>query len=161
MSKTIATLMMAGALVSGTLVATGVALSSPVAAKGPVAKTITVQMKDIGPDGAMAFVPGFITANPGDTVHFVPASPSHNAETIASMLPAGVTPSKGMIGKPFDLVVTAPGVYGIKCTPHYSMGMVARVQVGKGPSANLAAARAAKLPPFAQKRMALYLAKAQ
>jgi urease alpha subunit len=65
------------------------------------------------------------------------------------------------MGKSFDLVVTTPGIYGIKCAPHYSMGMVAVVQAGDGPSANLAAARAANLPPFAKKRMVGYLAKAR
>ncbi|MDO7843915.1 pseudoazurin [Sphingomonas immobilis] len=149
----------AGALaVSAT--APGFAKAPPKAAK-TAPKTIIVEMKDMGPEGAMVFVPGFVKANPGDTVRFVPTSPAHNAETIATMLPAGVAPTKGGMNKAFDLVVTTPGVYGIKCLPHYSMGMVALVQVGNGPSANLAAAKAVKLPPFANKRMSAYLAKAQ
>jgi hypothetical protein len=41
------------------------------------------------------------------------------------------------------------------------MGMVALVQVGNGPSANLAAAKAVKLPPLATKRMATYFAQAK
>jgi hypothetical protein len=52
-------------------------------------------------------------------------------------------------------------VYGIKCLPHFSMGMVALVQVGNGPSANLAAAKAVKLSPLATKRMTAYLAQAK
>lgn len=138
------------------LAALVLSVASPV-----VAKTVTVQMKDSGAEGAMVFEPSFIKAMPGDTVRFVPTNPSHNAETIAAMLPAGVTSSKGGMGKQFDLVVTAPGVYGIKCMPHYSMGMVALVQVGNGPSANLAAAKAVKMPPIALKRMTAYLAKAK
>lgn len=50
------------------------------------------------------------------------------------------------------LTVTEPGVYGIKCTPHFAMGMVMLVQVGDAP-ANLDAAKAAKLPKKAQERM--------
>ena len=125
------------------------------------AKEIVVKMKNQGAAGAMVFEPAFVKAMPGDTVKFVPTDPSHNAETIATMLPAGVAPSKGGMNKEFVLPVSAPGVYGIKCMPHYSMGMIALVQVGNGPSPNLAAARAVKLAPFAQKRMTPLLAQAK
>lgn len=138
----------------------GVAFVPAPAAPAPKGRVIIVQMKDMGAEGAMVFEPGFVKANVGDTIHFVPQNPTHNAETIASMLPAGVTPSSGAMGKPFDLKLAAPGLYGVKCKPHYAMGMVALIQAGKGPSANLAAAKAVSLPPFAKKRMAAYLAKA-
>ncbi|MCP4029565.1 MAG: pseudoazurin [Sphingomonas sp.] len=151
-------LIAAALCLTAALGATGVSAKAP---KTVPAKTIVVEMRDSGPEGAMVFVPAFVKANPGDTVRFVPTSPVHNAELIPTMLPAGVTPSKGAMGKSFDLVVTTPGIYGIKCAPHYSMGMVAVVQAGDGPSANLAAARAANLPPFAKKRMVGYLAKAR
>lgn len=138
----------------------GIAFVPAPAAPAPAGRVITVQMKDMGAEGAMVFEPGFVKANVGDTIRFVPQNPSHNAETIASMLPAGVTPSSGGMGKAFDLKLTAPGLYGVKCKPHYAMGMVALIQAGKGPSPNLAAAKAVSLPPFAKKRMAAYLAKA-
>ncbi|MFD1786492.1 pseudoazurin [Sphingomonas floccifaciens] len=126
-----------------------------------VARDIVVQMKNQGAGGAMVFEPAFIKAQPGDTIRFKPTDPSHNAETIPTMLPAGVAPAKGAMNKEFVLPVTVPGLYGIKCMPHYSMGMVALIQVGKGPSSNLAAARAVKLPPFAAKRMTPMLAQAK
>lgn len=125
------------------------------------AKEIVVHMKNQGAAGAMVFEPAFVKAQPGDTVRFLPSDPSHNAETIPTMLPAGVAPSKGQMNKEFVLPVKAPGLYGIKCMPHYSMGMVALVQVGNGPSANLSTARAVKLPPFAAKRMTPMLAQAK
>ena len=128
--------------------------------QGRAGRIITVHMKDMGAEGAMVFEPGFVKANVGDTIRFLPTSAAHNAETIPSILPAGVAPSAGAIGKEFDLKLTAPGLYGIKCKPHYAMGMVALIQAGKGPSPNLAAAKAVSLPPFAKKRMAAYLAKA-
>ncbi len=131
------------------------------AATPALAKDITVHMRNQGAAGAMVFEPSFIKAKPGDVIHFVPTDPSHNAETIPTMLPPGVTPSKGAMNKEFVLPVKAPGLYGIKCMPHYSMGMVALVQVGDGPSPNLAAARAVKLPPFAAKRMTPMLAQAK
>lgn len=41
------------------------------------------------------------------------------------------------------------------------MGMVALVQVGRGPSSNIEAARAVKLAPLVSKRMVAWLAEAQ
>ncbi|WP_310496422.1 pseudoazurin [Sandarakinorhabdus sp.] len=126
------------------------------------AKEITVKMLNVGTDKTpMVFEPAFVKAAPGDTVKFVATNPGHNAQTIAGFLPAGEAEQKGAMGKTFVLKVTKPGLYGIKCLPHQSMGMVALVQVGNGPSANLAAAKAVKLPPLATKRMATYLAKAK
>lgn len=123
------------------------------------AKEIVVHMKNQGADGAMVFEPSFVKAAPGDTISFKPTDPSHNAETIATMLPAGATPMKGALNKEVSMTVTKPGLYGIKCMPHYSMGMVALVQVGKPSAADISAAKAVKLPPFAAKRMTAALAK--
>ncbi len=137
------------------------AVTLTLAAAPASAKEIVVHMKNQGAAGAMVFEPAFVKAQPGDTVRFLPSDPSHNAETIPTMLPPGVAPSKGQMNKEFVLPLKAPGLYGIKCMPHYSMGMVALVQVGNGPSANLAAARAVKLPPFAAKRMTPMLTQAK
>jgi pseudoazurin len=123
------------------------------------AKDIVVHMKNMGAEGAMVFEPSFIKAAPGDVIHFDPTDPAHNAETMASMLPAGATPMKGMMGKDVAMTVTKPGLYGIKCMPHYTMGMIALVQVGKVSPAEIAAAKAVSLPPMAAKRMAPLLAK--
>ena len=139
----------------------GLALGLAAMAAPAAAKDHVVQMKNSGKAGAMVFEPAFIQAAPGDRVKFVPTDPSHNAETINNMLPAGVAPSTGAMNKEFVLTVAKPGVYGIKCKPHYSMGMIALVQVGKGPSPNLAAAKAVKLAPLAQKRMDALLAQAK
>lgn len=106
----------------------GLAMASAMPA---AAKDITVHMKNKGADGAMVFEPSFVKAAPGDVIHFQPTDPSHNAETISTMLPAGATPMKGAMNKEAVLTVSKPGLYGIKCMPHYSMGMVALVQVGK------------------------------
>jgi pseudoazurin len=123
------------------------------------AKDIKVHMKNQGAEGAMVFEPSFIKAAPGDVIHFLPTDPSHNAETMPTMLPAGATPMKGGMNKEAVITVTKAGLYGIKCMPHYSMGMVALVQVGKVTPADIAGAKAVKLPPFAAKRMNAALAK--
>lgn len=139
-----------------------VAIIAAATVASPVlAKDVIVQMKTSGKGGMMVFEPSFIKAQPGDVIHFVPTDMSHNAETIPTMLPAGVAPSKGGMNKEFVLPVTTPGIYGIKCRPHFPMGMVAVVQVGNGPSANLAAAKAIAMPGLAGKRMAAALAMAK
>jgi len=45
---------------------------------------------------------------------------------------------------------TEPGLYGIKCLPHYAMGMVMLVQVGAAPLSTLKIP--ADAPERAQKR---------
>ncbi|EZP71097.1 Azu1 pseudoazurin (Blue copper protein) [Sphingomonas paucimobilis] len=121
------------------------------------AKTIVIHMKNKGAEGSMVFEPAFVKAAPGDVIRFVPTDPSHNAETIAGLWPARVKPAKGMINKELAVPVSTPGLYGFKCLPHYGMGMVALVQVGNAPAADVAAARAVRLPGLAAKRMNGYL----
>jgi len=139
------------------LFAMAVAVATPAAAK-----TVTVKMLNSGPMGSMVFEPGLIKVAPGDTVNFVPTNPSHNAESIPSIMPAGATPFKGATNKAVAVKFTKAGLYGVKCLPHYGLGMVALVQVGNA-SPNLAQAKAeaAKLPPLAKKRMATFLASAK
>lgn len=136
-----------------------VGILSTAIAPPAVAKEIVVHMKNQGAEGSMVFEPSFVKASPGDVIRFKPTDPSHNAETISNMLPAGVTPMKGVMNKEAVLTVTKPGLYGIKCMPHFSMGMVALIQVGKPTAADINAAKAVKLPPFAAKRMIAALAK--
>lgn len=111
-----------------------------------------VHMLNKGADGAMVFEPSFVHAQPGDTVKFIPTDKSHNAESIKGMLPDGVEPFKSDLNATFVLILDKPGIYGVKCTPHLPMGMVALIQVGDAP-ANLEAAKAVKLPKKAQERM--------
>ncbi len=127
-------------------------------AQSAMAKDIMVGMKTRGAGGMYVFEPALVKAAVGDKIHFVPADPTHNAEMIPGMMPAGVAATKGAMGKEFVLTVSKPGIYGVKCLPHMSMGMVGLVQAGKGPSPNLMAAKAVKLPPLAAKRMMPLLA---
>ncbi|WP_407668153.1 pseudoazurin [Novosphingobium rosa] len=117
------------------------------------AKEIVVHMKNTGAEGAMVFEPSFVKAVPGDVIHFEPTDAAHNAESIPSMLPAGASAFKGVMGKDVSFTASKPGLYGVKCMPHYTMGMVALIQVGKVTPAELAAAKAVNLPPMAKKRM--------
>ncbi len=123
------------------------------------AKEFIVHMKNSGAEGTMVFEPSYVKASPGDTIRFLPSDAAHNAETLTTIWPKGATPIKGAMNKEVVLTVSKPGLYGIKCMPHYSMGMVALVQVGKPVAAEVAAAKAVKLPPLAAKRMTAALAK--
>lgn len=116
------------------------------------AEEFTVEMLNRGEAGAMVFEPAFIRAEPGDVIHFVPTDRSHDVASIEGMLPDGVEPFESEISEPYDLTVTEPGIYGVKCTPHFSMGMVMLIQVGDDP-ANLEAAQEARLPRKAGDRM--------
>lgn len=104
------------------------------------AEAFEVKMLNKGADGAMVFEPAFIKAAVGDTINFVSPDKGHNAESIGGMLPDGVEPFKGKMSEGFTLTLTAEGVYGIKCTPHYGMGMVALIQAGAPVNLDAAAA---------------------
>lgn len=108
-----------------------------------------VKMLNKGEKGAMVFEPDFIEAAPGDTVTFVATDKSHNAEAIKGMVPEGVELFKGKLSEPVTVTVSAEGVYGVKCTPHYGMGMVALIAVGE--PVNLEQAKAVKHPGKAKK----------
>lgn len=117
-----------------------------------LAANFEVHMLNKGEAGNMVFEPALTTVAVGDTVTFVPVDKGHNAETIKDMLPEGAEPFKGTISQPVEVTFTVPGVYGVKCNPHYAMGMVALVVVGD-PSSNLEAAKAVKNPKKAQERL--------
>jgi pseudoazurin len=99
-------------------------------AGGAFAAEIEVKMLNKGVEGAMVFEPALIKVAPGDTVKFVATDKGHNAETIKGMLPADAPPFLGKLGADVAVTFDKPGVYGVKCLPHYGMGMVAMVVVG-------------------------------
>ena len=116
-----------------------------------LAANFEVKMLNKGEAGAMVFEPAFVKVAPGDTVTFVPTDKGHNAETIKDMIPEGAEPFKGAMGKEVVVTFTVPGAYGIKCQPHFAMGMIALVVVGDAP-ANLEAVKAVKTPKKVHER---------
>lgn len=117
-----------------------------------------IKMLNKGAKGAMVFEPDFVRAAAGDTIKFVPTDKSHSAETIKGMAPEGAEPFKGKLNEEVTVTVTADGVYGVKCAPHYGMGMVALIVVGE--PVNLDAAKEVKNPGKAKKVMAELLEQA-
>jgi pseudoazurin len=103
-----------------------------VLAGGPAnAAEIEVKMLNKGPDGGlMVFEPAFVKIEPGDSIKFVSTDKGHNAETIKGMLPDGASAFASKLGEDVVVKFEQPGVYGIKCAPHYGMGMVALIVAG-------------------------------
>ena len=112
-----------------------------------------VHMLTRGEDGQMmVFEPAYLEIAPGDTVTFLPTEPSHNAESILTMLPEGAEPFKGRINQEITVTFDEEGVYGIKCLPHYGLGMVGLIKVGDGEAPNLGEAAAVRHPGRANQR---------
>ncbi|MBB6013804.1 pseudoazurin [Aquamicrobium lusatiense] len=134
------------------------ALAGMLLGGGAQAADHQVQMLNKGDKGAMVFQPDFIAAAPGDTVTFLPTDKSHDAESVNGMLPEGATPFKGKVNEQITVTFDKEGVYGIKCTPHYGMGMVALIVVGN--AVNLEEAKTVKHPGKAKKVFAELLEQA-
>ena len=120
------------------------------------AETFEVRMLNRGETGVMVFEPAHVKAAPGDVIHFVATDAGHNVESIDGMLPDGAAAFKSPLGEDFSLTVAAEGLYGVKCTPHYTLGMVALIEVGA--PANLDEVRAVKHKGKARKVFAGLLA---
>jgi pseudoazurin len=117
-----------------------------------------INMLNKGADGkAMVFEPDFVRAAVGDTIKIVPVDKGHFAVPLPKVWPAGVTEIKGKMNQEVVFTVEKEGVYGLKCTPHYAMGMVAIVQVGTAVPDDV---KALKLPGEVGKRFEAQLAKA-
>jgi pseudoazurin len=104
------------------------------------AAEVEVRLLNRGTEGVMVFEPAFVKIAPGDTVKFVAADKGHNAESIKGMLPEGATPFQGKNGEDTEVKFDKEGIYGVKCLPHYGMGMVAMIVVGSPTNADQAKA---------------------
>lgn len=88
-----------------------------------------VEMKNAGADGAMVFEPGFVKAEPGDTVKFVLVGQAHNSATVE--VPEGASGWQGGINEEITVTLDKEGVYVYKCTPHAALNMAGVIQVGE------------------------------
>ncbi len=87
-------------------------------------------MLNRGETGNMIFEPSFLRLAPGDTVKFVATDRGHNAEAVPEMTPENVEPFKGLINEEIEVTFDTDGVYGVRCKPHFAMGMVMTIVVG-------------------------------
>jgi pseudoazurin len=133
---------------------TAAAITAAAPWAGALAAEHQVKMLNKDSQGiVMQFEPAFLKIAPGDSVKFLVTDKGHNAESILDLMPEGAEPFKGKINEEISVTFTEEGVYGVKCQPHFALGMVALIQVGENP-ANLDASATAKLPGKAKTRMA-------
>jgi pseudoazurin len=116
---------------------------------GAQAAEVEVKMLNHGANSAFVFEPDLVRIQPGDSVHFVATDKGHDAASIDGMLPEGAQPFAGKMSQDVTVKFDVPGAYGIKCKPHYAMGMVALVVVGT--PTNLDSAKQVKNPGKAKK----------
>lgn len=118
------------------------------------AAEVTVEMlnRDKTTNVSNVYKPGLVKVNKGDTVKWVATNPGHNVAFVQGGIPAGVQPFASAMKKEVTYKFEKPGIYLYKCTPHFGLGMVGLVLVG-GDKSNLAAAKAAYVPPLAKKRL--------
>jgi pseudoazurin len=91
-----------------------------------------------------------VKAAVGDTVKFVPTDKGHNAVTMPEIWPEGATELEGELNQEVVLTLDKAGVYGIKCLPHFTMGMMALIVAGE--PANAAQLDSYKPTTTAEKR---------
>jgi pseudoazurin len=112
-----------------------------------LAADFQVGMRNQGMSGMMQYDPQLLKIAPGDTVHFIATDQGHNVQSIDGMIPEGAKPFSGAIGENLTVTFNVPGVYGYRCAPHGTLGMVGLIVVGN--PVNEAQAKAAAMPGMA------------
>ncbi|OOL17364.1 pseudoazurin [Bombella intestini] len=92
------------------------------------AATVDVQMLNHGTH-RYSFEPAVVYIHSGDSVHFVPTDKGHNVQSIPGMTPDGAEPINVPFSQEKTVQFTKSGLYGYKCLPHVSMGMVGLIVV--------------------------------
>ena len=79
---------------------------------------------------ATSFSPNILFINPGDTVQWANMT-IHDSVSMEGLIPEGAAHWTFKIGQNGAVTLTEEGVYIYKCNPHYPLGMVAAIIVGK------------------------------
>ncbi len=79
---------------------------------------------------ATSFSPNILFINPGDTVQWKNMT-IHDSVSMEGLIPEGTKPWVFKIGQNGAVTLTEEGIYIYKCNPHYPLGMVAAIIVGK------------------------------
>src|SRR3546814_3227784 len=95
-----------------------------------LAETYEVKMLNRNMTGPMVYEPDHLSIAPGDTVKFLATDKGHNAAVIEGMLLDGAAALKGNINEEVAVKQTAEGLYGVKCSPRFAMGMAMPTEVG-------------------------------
>ena len=94
-----------------------------------IAAESTVEMLNSKNGENLVFSEKFTKVTKGDTVTFKATKPGHNAEFIPGGFPQGAEELHGQVGKDVAYTFNVPGLYLVRCAPHYGMGMVAVIEV--------------------------------
>ena len=94
-----------------------------------IAAESTVEMLNSKNGENLVFSGKFTKVTKGDTVTFKATKPGHNAEFIPGGFPQGAEELHGQVGKDVAYTFNIPGIYLVRCAPHYGMGMVAVIEV--------------------------------
>ncbi|MDV3502811.1 pseudoazurin [Marinobacter sp. M-5] len=138
------------------------AVALTLASGAALAAEHVIEMKNSGADGAMVFEPGFLKAEPGDTVKFVLADQAHNSASVA--VPEGAEGWQGAINEEITVTLNEEGVYVFNCTPHAVLNMAGVIQVGEAVNYDSAKAAVEKLSAAAvtnKERLAGYFEQVQ
>jgi pseudoazurin len=110
-----------------------------------MAADYTVEMLN-NKDGQMyAYSEKLLKIAKGDTVTWKATNMGHNAVFVPKAFPDGATPLDGMLSKDVSYMFTVPGVYVVKCNPHFGLGMLQVIVVDNNLS-NLDQVKAANYP---------------
>jgi pseudoazurin len=94
------------------------------------ADDIHIKMLDTSNSGPLAFEPGFVKVNAGDTIVFESVDKQgHSA--VSLLVPPGAQAWSGAADKETRVRLDKEGVYLYACAAHKMMGMVGVVLVGK------------------------------
>jgi pseudoazurin len=141
------------------LVATAVALclSASAALAQPNAAQANVTVRELNkgpaPGDSFAYDPALLRIPVGGTVRFEPTTPGHNVVPIPALWPEGVPAPSVPFSQPATVTFDRAGVYGVQCTPHAGLGMVALIVVGEADLASVAP-RIASIPGLAPRARA-------
>jgi pseudoazurin len=94
-----------------------------------IAAETSIEMLNSKDGENLVFSQKFTKVAKGDTVTFKAAKPGHNAEFVPGGFPQGADELHGQVGKDVSYTFNTPGLYLVRCAPHYGMGMVALVEV--------------------------------
>ena len=122
------------------------ALALTLLSASPVlAAEITVEMLN-NKDGEMyAYSQKVVKVAVGDVVTWKATNAGHNAIFVPKAFPEGAAPLDGMMSKDVSYTFEKPGIYMVRCNPHFGLGMLQAVVVGNDMS-NLEQVKAASYP---------------
>jgi len=110
----------------------------------------TIEMLNKMGDERMVYSKKLVYVDVGDTVRWIPTDKTHNVVFLKKGIPDGAEAYKSKVNKEAEFTFTKPGVYAYKCQPHFGMGMIGFVVVGKD-THNLEAVKSIRYPGRAKK----------